>query len=280
MKTSRRGNPVVKVLLYLLFIFLCILILVPLFAIALASLKPGSELFRYGLNLKLDFEIMSLNNYTQLFTDSQFLRWFGNSVVLTGLQTALTLLISSMVGYGLGAYDFKGKNAIFFCVLLLLMVPLEVIMLPMYRLVIGIGLQNNILGVVFPFMAGASTIFFFRQYVLGIPRAIIDSGRVDGANEFKIYFQLIVPIMKPAIASMAILTGMNSWNSFLWPLLVYNSSEKFTLPLGLKTLLTPYGNKYDLLVAGAVISIVPVLILFLCFQQYFVAGMTAGSVKE
>lgn len=141
------------------------------------------------------------------------------------------------------------------------------------------GLADTYTAIVLPFLAHAMTIFFFRQYLLGIPRDIIEAGRIDGATEYGIFFKLIIPVMKPSFAAMAILNGMNSWNNFLWPLLVLRSSDKYTLPIGLNTLITPYGNNYDLLIVGSFFSVLPILILFLCFQRYFIAGMTAGAVK-
>ena len=134
--------------------------------------------------------------------------------------------------------------------------------------------------VVLPFLAHASTIFFFRQYLLGTPKSLIEAGRIDGATEYGIFFRLIVPILKPAFSAMAILNGMNAWNNYLWPLLVIRSSEKYTLTLGLNTLINPYGDNYSLLVVGSFFSIIPIFILFVCFQQYFIEGMTAGAVKE
>ena len=142
------------------------------------------------------------------------------------------------------------------------------------------GLMDNYIAIVLPFVAHASTIFFFRQYLLGLPKSLLEAGRIDGATEYGIFFKLIMPIMKPAFAAMAILNGMNAWNNYLWPLLVIRSSEKYTLTLGLNTLINPYGDNYSLLVVGSFFSIIPIFILFVCFQQYFIEGMTAGAVKE
>ena len=140
-------------------------------------------------------------------------------------------------------------------------------------------LTDSWVGIILPGLTQASTIFFFRQYLLSIPKEIMDAGRVDGSSEYGIYFRLIMPIMKPSFAAMAILNGMNSWNSFLWPLLVFRSEQNFTLPIGLRSLLTPYGNNYDLLIVGSFFSVIPLFILFLAFQRYFLDGMTAGAVK-
>ncbi|TYP74567.1 carbohydrate ABC transporter permease [Paenibacillus methanolicus] len=277
MERSARLN---KILLLVLFVPLSLLILLPFYAIALASFKPGKELIRYGLNLKLDFSVMSLDNYAFLFSgNNDYFTWFFNSMLLTIVQVALTLFISATVAYGFSAYEFKGKTFLFICVLMIMMVPFEILLLPLYRLIFNLGLMNTYSAIILPGLANASTIFFFRQYLLGIPREMIAAGRVDGASEYGIYLRLILPVMKPAFAAMGILNAMGSWNNLLWPFMVLSNPSKFTLPIGLKTLLTPYGNNYDLLVVGSFFSIIPIFILFVMFQKYFIDGMTAGAVK-
>ncbi|MWJ33715.1 MULTISPECIES: carbohydrate ABC transporter permease [Saccharibacillus] len=269
-----------KILLFVLFTLLCGLILIPFYAIALASFKPGEELIRYGLNLRFDLSVMSFDNYTYLFTgDHSYFVWFFNSLLLTVVQVALTLIVSATVAYGFSAYEFKGKNFLFICVLLIMMVPFEILLLPLYTLIFNLKLMNTYSAIILPGIASAATIFFFRQYLSGIPKEIIAAGRVDGASEYGIYWRLILPIMKPSFAAMAILNGMNSWNNFLWPFMVLSDERKYTLPIGLKTLLTPYGNNYDLLIVGSFFSIIPIFLLFLAFQKYFIDGMTAGAVK-
>ena len=224
---------------------------------------------------------MSLDNYSLLFTGQhEYWRWFTNSIILTVITVVATLLVSAFVGYGFAAYDFKGKSALFIVVLLILSIPLEVVMLPLYKQMTTWGMMDSYVAIVLPFVAHASTIFFFRQYLLGLPKSLLEAGRIDGATEYGIFFRLIIPIMKPAFAAMAILNGMNAWNNYLWPLLVIRSSNKYTLTLGLNTLINPYGDNYSLLVVGSFFSIIPIFILFVCFQQYFIEGMTAGAVKE
>ncbi|MBB3113893.1 arabinosaccharide transport system permease protein [Paenibacillus phyllosphaerae] len=269
-----------KILLLVFFSLLSLLVLLPFYAIALASFKPGKELIRYGLNLKLDFSVMSLDNYAFLFSgNNDYFTWFFNSMFLTILQVVLTLIISATVAYGFAAYEFKGKTFLFICVLLIMMVPFEILLLPLYRLIFNLGMMNTYSAIILPGIANASTIFFFRQYLLGVPKEMIAAGRVDGASEYGIYLRLILPVMKPAFAAMGILNAMGSWNNLLWPFMVLSNPSKFTLPIGLKTLLTPYGNNYDLLVVGSFFSIIPIFILFVAFQKYFIDGMTAGAVK-
>ncbi|GGH28373.1 carbohydrate ABC transporter permease [Paenibacillus segetis] len=273
-------NIALKIVLFIFFAIVGFLILVPFYAITIASFKPGADLIRNGLNLNFDLSAMSFNNFVFLFTgDHAYFTWFFNSVLLTIVQVTLTLFVSATVAYGFSAYEFKGKNLLFICVLLIMMVPFEILLLPLYTLTNNIGLMNSYSAIVLPGIASAATIFFFRQYLRGIPKEIISAGRVDGASEYGIYLKLILPVMKPSFAAMAILNGMNSWNNFLWPFMVLSSGSKFTLPIGLKTLLTPYGNNYDLLIVGSFFSIVPIFILFIAFQKYFIDGMTAGAVK-
>jgi len=261
-------------------VVITLIVLVPLLAIFVATFQDGNEIIRKGLSLDIDLGSLSLDNYTMLFTDSGlYFRWFANSIVLTAVQVAGTLLVSSFVAYGFAMYDFKGKNALFISVLVLMTVPFEIMMLPLYVMVNDVGLADSYSVIVFPFLAASVTIFFFRQYFLGIPKDLLEAGRVDGVTEFGIFFRVVMPISRPAFAAMAILNAMVIWNNFLWPLLVLRSAEKFTLPIGLNTLLTPYANNYELLIIGSFFSLLPVLVLFLLFQRFFVAGMTAGALK-
>lgn len=267
-------------IMLLLFIVMSIITLTPFASIFLASLRPGKEIMRQGLGLNLDTSVMTFNNYIYLFLgESDYFIWYKNSLLITAVQTVLTLFVSSFVGYGFAMYDFKFKNFFFMCVLIIMMVPMEIIMLPLFQLIIKLRLIDSIWGVVLPFIAGPMPIFFFRQYLSGLPKDYIDAGRVDGCTEYGIFFRIILPLMKPAFAAMGIFIGMNSWNNFLWPMIVLNSKEKLTLPIGLNALITPYGNNYDLLIVGSVFSVIPVIILFMLFQRYFIAGMTAGGIK-
>jgi arabinosaccharide transport system permease protein len=264
----------------LFFTVLCAVVAAPVMTFIIASFRPGQDLIRNGLSLGIDPERMSLRNYTFLFTGKHsYFMWFKNSLILTIIQVTLSLLVCYIVAYGLAMYFFKLRNILFFLVIATMMVPFEILMLPLYVEVISLKLINSIAGVILPGLCGAGTIFFFRQYMLGLPKDLLDAGRIDGANEYRICFTIMLPLAKPAFAAMGILSAMGSWNSMLWPLLVFRDASKFTLPIGLNTLLTPYGNDYDLLIAGSVFSVIPIFILFVLFQKYFIGGMTAGAIK-
>jgi arabinosaccharide transport system permease protein len=277
--TKRKYTPSTIILL-IVFIVISIFALFPLFAIALGSLKPSTEILRFGLNLKIQPELLSLKNYSFIFSGgTDYFSWYKNSILITVISTILCLILTSMVGYGLAVYNFKFKNLIFGLVLIVMMIPVEIIMLPLYKLTMNLGLMDTLVGAFLPFVVAPIPIFFFRQYASGLPKDLLDAARVDGCTELGIYFRIMMPLMAPAFSSMAILQALHSWNNFLWPLIVLRSSEKLTLPIGLSTLLTPYGNNYDVLIAGSVMAIFPVLILYIFFQRYFIEGMTAGGVK-
>ena len=287
-KKSRDYNILLRILMIAFFLALAILILIPLYALLLGTFKGGAELFVSGLNLDIIPEKLHLRAWRYLFTGvmsngelnpHDYFIWYKNSLIIVLIQSVLTLVFSSMVAYGLSKYKFRLRNALFMCVLLVMMVPQEIMMLPMYTQINSMGMRNSYLGIMLPFLANMSAIFFFRQFLTGIPDDLLDAGRVDGCTEYGIFFKIIMPIMKPAYASMAVLVGMGAWNSLLWPMLVISDMKKYTIPIGLNTLWSPYGNNYDLMITGSCFAIIPLLILYLCAQKFIIEGMTAGSVK-
>ena len=275
-----KKSPAKTTLLILFFIGAAVVTLLPLALLFVASLRPGQELMRNGLNFNIDWKNANLDEYRYLFSgNNAYFTWYINSLIVTVVQVGLALILSSFVGYGFAMYEFKGKNLSFMLVLLVMMVPTEVIILPLYRLIIRLGLINTKAGIIVPYVVIPMLIFFFRQYLSGIPKDFVDAGRVDGCSEYGIYTRIMLPLMKPAFAAMGIYEGMASWNNFFWPMIVINQNSKITLPVGLQSLLSPYGNNYDILIAGSCFSIIPILLLFVMFQRYFIEGMTAGGVK-
>lgn len=287
-KQEKRPRMTGKVVLTVFFIILCILFMIPLYALVLGTFKGGAELFVSGLNLNPTLSLLHTKAWRYLFTGimsngeynpHDYFLWYKNSMLVVLVQGSLTLLLSSMVAYGLAKYNFKGKNLIFMCVLMVMMVPLEILMLPMYTQVNAMGLRNSYAGVMLPFLVSMSAVFFFRQFLTGIPYEMIEAGRIDGCTEYGVFFRIIVPVMKPAYASMAVLTGMGAWNALLWPMLVLSDMKKYTIPIGLNTLWSPYGNNYDLMITGSCFAILPLLLIYLFAQKFIVEGMTAGAVK-
>ena len=264
----------------LMVLWACIAML-PFAFMFLSSLKPGQEMLRKGLSLTFEPGISSFKNYEALNTyrDGIYWQWYKSSAIIMLLQTVIGLFFGSLVGYGLAMYDFKGKNVIFTIVLLVMMIPFEILLLPLYRTLIRIKMTDTYFGVILPYLVPPFMVFFFRQYVLGLPKELLEAGRIDGCTDYGVFFRIMVPIMIPAFGAMAILSCMNSWNNLLWPLIVLSTNEKFTIPIGMGTTITPYGNAFDVLMPGAVMAVVPIVILYLFAQKTFIAGLTAGSVK-
>lgn len=259
---------------------ICFIALFPVLILLLSSFRPSSELMRSGISLTFDWSKLNIDNYLYIFTQADgYWQWYINSLIISVITIVLSLFFSSMVGYALAVYDFKGKNLFFGFVVFILMVPFEILMLPLFQMMITSGLVNTYAGVVLPMIVAPIAVFFFRQYALGLPLQLMDAARIDGSTEYGIFFKIMLPLMTPSLGAMAILQGLGSWNNFLWPLIVLRSNDMFTLPIGLATLLTPYGNNYDVLIAGSVMTVIPIIVLFIFFQRYFVAGLTVGGVK-
>lgn len=276
---SRRG--ILTVLATGLMVILAFFAMLPFAFMFLSSLKPGQEMLRKGLSLTFEPGISSFSNYAALNTyrDGIYWMWYRSSAIIMLLQTVIGLFFGSLVGYGLAMYDFKGKNLIFTIVLVVMMIPFEILLLPLYRMLIRAHLTDSYFGVVLPYLVPPFMVFFFRQYVLGLPKELLEAGRIDGCTDYGVFFRIMVPIMIPAFGAMTILSCMNSWNNLLWPLIVLSTNEKFTIPIGMGTTITPYGNAFDVLMPGAVMAVVPIVILYLFAQKTFIAGLTAGSVK-
>ena len=277
-KTKKR---ILTVLATLLMVILAIFTLSPFYFMFLSSLKPGTEMLRYGLSFKIDPGISSFKNYEALNTyrEGIYWDWYKSSLILMVIQTLVGLILGSMVGYGLAMYDFKGKNLVITIVLLLMMVPFEILLLPLYQMLIKAKLINSYFGVILPYLVPPFMVFFFRQYCMSLPKEMMEAARMDGCSDFGIFLRIMVPNMIPAYGAMTILSCMNAWNNLLWPLIVLSNDRKFTIPIGMATTITPYGNAYDILMPGAVMAVVPIVIIYLFAQKTFIAGLTSGAVK-
>ncbi len=278
MKIRRSAS---SLILLILFILIGIIIIFPIYYLFIGSLQQSDTLFGSAMKVVYDPKIMDLSNYAKIFSYKSgiYIQWYKNSALITILFTVLSLFFSSMVGYGLGAYEFKFKNIIFVMVMIVMMIPLEILMLPLFKLVVDMGIINSYKGVVLPFMVAPVAIFFFRQYVSGISKEFMEAARIDGCTEYGIFYRIISPVMKPAYGAMTILLAMQQWNSFMWPLIVLRSNENFTLTIGIASLISPYSANYEVMFTGSVLAILPILILFLFNQRFFISGLTTGGVK-
>jgi arabinosaccharide transport system permease protein len=270
-----------KIIITLILVIVALIVMVPLYYLVLASLTNISRLFADGLTLIPRLDRMGIMNYKTMAVarNGAYWSWYSNSIIIAFLFTLGALFFTSLTGYGLGVYHFRGRNVIFVLVLIVMMIPIEILMLPLYSLTVRWRIINTKAGVILPFIVAGNAIFFFRQFSSGLPLELMDAGRIDGATEYGIFFRIMVPLMKPAFGAMTILLAMMSWNMFVWPLIVLRENKNFTLPIGLSSLISAYTNNYEVLIPGSVLAIIPVIVIFLFNQKLFVSGLTAGGVK-
>lgn len=219
-------------------------------------------------------------NYRKLWSLVSYNQYFLNSVFIATASTLLTLFFCSLGGYAFAKYQFKGKKVLFGILLASMMIPFQVLLVPLFGLMYNIGWLNSYKAIIIPFSVGAFGVFLMRQFIITIPSELIDAARIDGCSEFGIYYRIILPIIKPALGALTIYSFLGSWNGYLWPLIVLRDEQKYTLPIGLANLIGTYRQEYGMLMAGTLLSLLPIVILFLAMQREFVQGITLGSVKE
>jgi ABC-type sugar transport system, permease component len=274
MATSRFSVPVITLIL----IVVSVVMLFPFYWMVTSSFKPMGQLFT--VPLELFPTTFTLSSYEKLLSNTPFIRWYFNSLIVTALYTGLAIFFSTLAGFGFSKYDFKGRNVLLVIVLASMMIPLHSVAIPLFMLLVRIEWVNTYQGVVIPFSASAFGIFYMTQYMRSIPSELLDAGRIDGCSELGLYGRIMLPLLKPAIGVLTIYFSMVSWNWFLWPLVVMRDQSMFTLNVGLATLISDYRQRYDELMAGSVLSSIPIILLFLFMQRSFISGLTAGAVKQ
>ena len=220
------------------------------------------------------------SNYRNLWKTVPYNRYFINSVFIATASTLLTLFFCSLGGYAFAKYQFRGQKILFGILLASMMVPFQVLLVPLFGLMYDMGWLNSYKAIIIPFSVGAFGIFLMRQFIVTIPSELIDAARIDGCSEFGIYYRIVLPIIKPALGALTIYSFLGSWNGYLWPLIILRDEAKYTLPIGLANLVGIYRQDYGMLMAGTLLSLMPIVILFLAMQREFVQGITLGSVKE
>jgi multiple sugar transport system permease protein len=221
----------------------------------------------------------TLANYLRLFANHDAGRYMLNSAVVATLATCISVLFNTMAGYAFAKLQFKGREKLFRTLLGALVIPGQVAMIPLFALVKEMGLVSTYGGVIVPAMASVFGIFLVRQYSLSIPDELLEAARMDGASEARIFRSIVVPLLKPILITLAILTFLATWNDFMWPLIVLTDAKLHTLPVAIAGLSREHVQDNELMMAGSVITVVPVLLLFLGLQRYYIAGILAGSVK-
>ncbi|MBU1072121.1 carbohydrate ABC transporter permease, partial [bacterium] len=217
--------------------------------------------------------------FATLFTRLDMARAFLNSALVAVLATVMSVFINSLAGYAFAKLPFPGREGLFRRLAMALVVPAQVGMLPLFLLLRELGLVNTYAGVLIPYLASIYGIFLIRQYALGVSDELLDAARIDGAGELRIFALIVLPIIRPILATLAAFTFLSAWNDFMWPLIVLSDGDMYTLPVALANLMGEHVQDGELMMAGAMLTIVPALIVFLVFQRFFVRGITAGSVK-
>jgi multiple sugar transport system permease protein len=254
------------------------LTLLPFIWMGLGSFKSQGEILRHPNGWIPSAP--TLANYRRWFGEFDIQHYFVNSLVVAVVTVLGNLVFCSMVGYALAKLAFPGKRLIFSMVMLTLMVPGVVTFIPLFVMVSRLGLVNTFAGLVLPFLTGPMGVFLMRQFMMDIPDSLIEAARIDGAGEIRIFANIVIPLCKPPLATLTIFSFLGSWNSFLWPLVVAQNQDKYTLPVALSLFSTgEHATDYGLLLAGSVLVITPIVVLFVALQRYFVQSVAATGVK-
>lgn len=254
-----------------------LLYLFPLLWFLLSSIKPGSELFSYPLSILP--ENPTLDNFTNAWESLDFIRLFGNTLISSVVTTFLTIIASATCGYAFAKYDQKWLNFFFICIIATTMLPTEVIMNPIFIVIRELGLYDNLAGIIIPSINTATGIFMFRTFFVSVPDDLIESARIDGASDGTIFFKIMLPIAKPVILTLAIFSFQWRWNDYIWPLIVLNDPKNYTLQVALRGLVGAENVNWTVLIAASVISIIPLLLVFIVFQRYITDTNTTSGLK-
>jgi alpha-1,4-digalacturonate transport system permease protein len=266
-----------KAVLYVLLIVLAAIWLFPVLWIVLSSFKTNNDL--YSFPPRFWPQPFTFEHFTAAFEKGNFGRYFINSTIVTITSTILLLLINSMAGFALAKYKFIGANLLLVGFISTLMIPLEVIMIPIFKVLSFLGLFNTLLALIIPPAATPTGVFLLRQYLLTVPDELLEAARMDGASEWRIYSQIILPICKPILAVLAIFSFMWRWDDFLWPLIAISDPQLYTIQLALSNFIGEFNVDWGSLLAMSVITMIPVLVVFLIFQRQFVSGMVTSGMK-
>ncbi|MDB9312328.1 carbohydrate ABC transporter permease [Spirulina sp. CS-785/01] len=263
---------------YFILLILAVGMLFPLLWLISTSLKSPTEQV-FGFPPQLIPQHPTLENFRTVWETYPFGRYLFNSVLVAVLTVTLNLLFCSLAAYPLARLAFRGREVIFAVIISTIMIPFQIVMIPLYILTVQLGLRNSYLGLIFPAIASAFGIFLLRQAFQGVPKELEEAGRIDGCSELGIWWHIMIPSVRPALVTLAIFVFIGSWSDFLWPLIVVDREEYYTLPLGVATLASTFSLDWRLIAAGSVISILPVLFLFVFAQRYIIPTESGSGMK-
>jgi multiple sugar transport system permease protein len=264
-------------LLHAALILGAVVTVIPLLWMLSASFMPQGEATAFPPRLVPSRP--TLEHYVALFTRLNLGRAFANSIFVALVATALSLLLNSMAGYAFAKLRFRGRDRLFAFLVAALVIPPQVAMLPLFLMMKSAGLVNTYVGVLIPYIATISGVFLVRQFMVSVPDDILAAARIDGASELRIYWSVILPLARPVLATLGIFTFMSAWNDFMWPLIILTDDERYTMPVAVANLVGEHAQDLELMMASAVITVIPVLAVFFVLQKQYIAGIMAGGVK-
>ena len=270
-------NRTLNTVLYVTLIIGAAIMVIPFVWMIITSFKPLDEIHAYPPTFIVHHP--TIKAYVELFKLIPMGRYFFNSIFVAGTITIANLFFCSLAGYAFAKHQFAGRDKIFMLLLGSLMIPWQVNLIPQFIIIKNLGWLNSYPGLIVPAMSSAFGVFLMRQFIKSIPNDLIDAARIDGCGEFKIFGFIVIPLVKPALAALAIFTFMAQWNNFVWPLVIIKTREMKTLPLALSVLNSQFGDNFAMVMAGAVVATIPVLVVFIFFQKFFVKGITFTGIK-
>jgi multiple sugar transport system permease protein len=274
----RRGFSGGSLWAYLLLSIGAVVMIVPFLWMLLTSIKPAPELVQFSFLPQNP----TLENYRTVLTTSNFGQWYLNSLLIATATTLSVAFFDSLVGYTLNKFEFPGKNLIFLGILATLMIPTEMLIIPWFNMSVQLGWNEGpgqYWGIAFPGMITAVGIFLMRQFFDGVPNELLDAARIDGVNEFGIFWRVAMPLVKPAIAALCIFNFIGNWNAYLWPLIIASSREYYTLPVGLSTFIGESTTAWEKIMTGSSLATVPLLLIFILFQRQIIKGIALTGLK-
>lgn len=278
MKSKSKNRMIGKIIIYIFLALLVIITILPFVWMLSASIKSDREVFQMNPFVLIP-ENPHWDNYLKIWTKIPFATFIKNTVVLTIVVTLLQLFTSSFAAYAFAKLEFKGKKQLFLAYISTIAMPWQVYMVPQFLMMRKMGLNDTLLAMVVLQAFSAFGVFLMRQFYMGIPDSLCEAARIDGMSEFKIYTNIMLPLSKPALATLTIFTFVATWNDYLGPTIYLKTEAKKTIQIGLQRFIGQYSSEYGLIMAGSVISLIPVLIVFLALQKYFVEGIATSGVK-
>jgi ABC-type glycerol-3-phosphate transport system permease component len=266
-----------QIVIYLFLGIFTVTSLGPLVFTLISSFKTMRDVLAFPPSLLPNPWVWS--NYAEVVSNSYFLRWILNALIYAGGATVLNVTFSSMAGYALSRMRFAGREIIFTVTLAVMMIPSAITLIPKFLVVNTLHLNNTYFALILPMMAQPFSVFIMVQFMKALPKELEESAKIDGASRWRMFYQVILPLVRPALAVVAILTFQGAWNDFQWPLVALGTQDMYTLPLGLFFFKSAHYTEYNLLLAGSIFNIVPILILFFIFQRYFIGAAIGSSVK-